>query len=213
MSTPAGQSLAQALQDRHRSSDSCTSASGPVGDQRAVGEFLQHPRPPAGDVLLVPGGQVGRAHETAGRGGVGAALADADAAVHGLGEIPVVVGEARTRRPPARRGRTAGAGRHRAGSGRTSTPGLSRSAGSKIALTAANNSIAAREYMIGSSSLRARPSPCSPEQEPPCATTSAAASSMKSRKTGAAGPLQREVDAGCARSRHRNARTGSRSTP
>ena len=67
MSTPAGQSDAQPLQDRHRSSDSCTSSAREAPDQRAVGQLLQHPRPAAGGVLLVAGGEVGRAHHAAGR--------------------------------------------------------------------------------------------------------------------------------------------------
>ena len=46
---------------------------------------------------------------------------------------------------------------------------------SKIALTAAIAPMASAEYMAGSSSLRARPSPCSPDIEPPYLPTSSAA--------------------------------------
>ena len=88
--------------------------------------------------------------------------------------------------PPA--GIGAAIGRRRSasrGCGDTRTPGLSRSFGSNSAFTAPNNSMAAGEYMIGSSSLRARPSPCSPEHEPPCFTTRCAASNMNCRNTSA----------------------------
>ena len=69
------------------------------------------------------------------RRGVGPALADADAAVHGRGEVAAVVARRRSRR--RRRcgsARRAGAGRRRAAAGRTTTPGFSRSVGSKQAL-------------------------------------------------------------------------------
>src|SRR5690606_9468460 len=65
----------------------------PAAHERAVGELLQHAGAAAGGVLLVPGREVGRAHEAAGGGGVGAALADADAPVHRGGEVAAVVRE------------------------------------------------------------------------------------------------------------------------
>ena len=92
MSTPAGQSDEQPLQDRHRSSEAASSAEPKPLDQRAVRELLQHPGAAAGGVLLVPGGQEGRAHHPPAAGGVGAALADADAAVHRHRQVAVVVG-------------------------------------------------------------------------------------------------------------------------
>ncbi len=56
--------------------------------------------------------------------------------------------------------------------------------------------IASAEYMIGRSSPRARPSPCSPESEPPCDATSRAASVMKRAEDADAGArLERHVDA------------------
>src|SRR5699024_6006001 len=64
-----------------------------VGDERAVGQLLQDVRAAAGDVLLLPRGPVGGAHEPTGGGGVGAALAHAGAAVDGGGEVPAVLVE------------------------------------------------------------------------------------------------------------------------
>ena len=61
-----------------------------------------------------------------------------------------------------------GAGRRPAAPGRRALPGLSRSSGSQIALTAANSRSDSASYISGSSSERARPSPCSPDSEPPC---------------------------------------------
>jgi len=58
---------------------------------------------------------------------------------------------------------------------------LSTLPGSKIALTAAMTSMASAEYMAGSSSLRARPSPCSPDIEPPYVPTSCAAATTNRR--------------------------------
>ncbi len=87
---------------------------------------------------------------------------------------------------PACRGSGAAAGRRRSassGRGRTSTPGLSRSAGSSRCLNAPNAASASGEYITGSSSLRARPSPCSPDSDPPCAATRCAASVRNWRMT------------------------------
>ena len=55
-------------------------------------------------------------------------------------------------------------------------PGFNRFAGSKIALNSPNAAIAAGEYISGRNSLRALPSPCSPDSDPPYRTTSVAAS-------------------------------------
>ena len=77
-------------------------------------------------------------------------------------------------------------GRRRSAStalGRTITPGLRTSCGSNSALTCSNSEMASGEYMTGSSSERARPSPCSPDSEPPYLATSSAASVMKVRST------------------------------
>ncbi len=104
-------------------------------DERAVGHLLQHPGPAPRRVLLVPGGQVRRAHEAARGRGVRPALAHPDAAVHGRGQVTVVVAEREPAAPRQRGARAAGAGRRRAAAGRTSTPGLSTSAGSNRSLT------------------------------------------------------------------------------
>ena len=53
---------------------------------------------------------------------------------------------------------------------------------------------AAGEYITGSSSLRARPSPCSPDSDPPCEVTRCAASARNRRITRATRLVQREVD-------------------
>ena len=53
------------------------------------------------------------------------------------------------------------------GRGSTSTPGFSRLSGSKAALTEANRSRADAEYIVPSRADRARPSPCSPDIDPP----------------------------------------------
>ena len=68
MSTPAGQSVEQALHDRHRSRASRTSSDCHPSStvRRAADHLLQHPGPAAGGVLLVPGGPVARTHHAAG---------------------------------------------------------------------------------------------------------------------------------------------------
>ena len=95
---PVGQSRAQPLQDRHRSSDSATAGSSKPelpGD-----DVLEHVGAAAGGVLLVAGRQVRRAHHATGSSVVRQALADAGAPVHGLRQRPGVVGESQ-RRPGA----------------------------------------------------------------------------------------------------------------
>ena len=67
------------------------------------------------------------------------------------------------------------------GRGRTTMPGFSTSSGSSTPFTRAMTSRAAGEYMCGSSSPRARPSPCSPDSEPPYPATRRAASVMNAR--------------------------------
>ena len=67
------------------------------------------------------------------------------------------------------------------GAGSTSTPGFSRLSGSKIRLACCISAIACGEYIRGSSSERARPSPCSPDIEPPYDATRSAAFSTNSR--------------------------------
>ena len=92
---PVGQSRAQPLQDRQRSSASPTAGSSKP--ERPVGDVLEHVRAAAGGVLLLAGGEVRRAHHAARGGVVGDALADAGAAVHGVLEGAGVVGEPQRR--------------------------------------------------------------------------------------------------------------------
>ena len=124
MSTPVGQSRAQPLQDRQRSSASSTAGS--VTAQVPGDDVLQHPRAAAGGVLLLAGGHVGRAHHsparrccrrrTCRRRCSGAPRRTRSR------ERPGVGADARPQRRPS------------SGSGSTSTPGLSRLPGSSIAL-------------------------------------------------------------------------------
>lgn len=65
----------------------------------------------------------------------------------------------------------------------TTIPGLSTLAGSNACLTAAYRSSASGEYVEGNSSLRARPSPCSPDNDAPYSATEAPAAGRNSRKT------------------------------
>ena len=83
------------------------------------------------------------------------------------------------------------------GRGRTSTPGLSRSRGSRTALTAAMAAMASGEYISGSTSDRARPSPCSPDIDP-LAPGDQPGRLLDERPVDAAwppGPVEGEVDA------------------
>lgn len=66
--------------------------------------------------------------------------------------------------------------------GRTTRPGFIRSSGSQIPLKSSKAVMICGGYIRGSSSARAWPSPCSPDSDPPCATTRSAAAIMKSRK-------------------------------
>ena len=67
------------------------------------------------------------------------------------------------------------------GAGFTKIPGLNRLSGSRMALTLENNVRASGEYIKSNKAERARPSPCSPETEPPCRATNRAASVTKER--------------------------------
>ena len=80
------------------------------------------------------------------------------------------------------RATSVGRGRRRScarGSGSTMIPGLRALPGSQAVFQARNAASIAGENWRSSSAPRARPSPCSPEREPPCATTSSAAAVMK----------------------------------
>ena len=122
MSTPVGQSRAQPLQDRQRSSASRDGGVGQPVDERAVERLLEHPGAAAGGVLLVAGREVRRAHHAARSGVVGQALADPGAAVHGVAERAAVVDQ--PQRGADRGDRHApGAGRRPAAPGRRARPG------------------------------------------------------------------------------------------
>ncbi len=64
-----------------------------VGDEAAVEHLLEDPRAAPGGVLLVAGGGVGGAHESALSAAVGPAFADPDAPVDGIGDVSSVVRE------------------------------------------------------------------------------------------------------------------------
>ncbi len=65
--------------------------------------------------------------------------------------------------------------------GLTSIPGFMPPAGSHTSLYAPKSRITSSPYIFGRSSARACPSPCSPDREPPWATTRSASSSEKAR--------------------------------
>ena len=67
------------------------------------------------------------------------------------------------------------------GAGSTRIPGLNTLSGSRIALTLPKRLRASGEYIVFNRAERARPSPCSPETDPPCRATSFAASVTKER--------------------------------
>ena len=87
--------------------------------------------------------------------------------------------------PPLRAARARARAREAASAssmGAASTPGLRRLPGSKTCLTRANRSSISGEYMKRRSSPRARPSPCSPETEPPWAAQMRAADCRNARE-------------------------------
>ena len=96
-----------------------------------------------------------------------------------------------------RRGRRGGeASRRRpssSGSAATRTPGLRIRPGSRAAFRRANAAMASGGYMRGRSSLRSRPSPCSPESDPPSRATRSATSS-EMRRIAARAPGRRQVE-------------------
>ena len=172
MSTPVGQSLEQALQDRHRSSDSPTpgsvigrvprttscrtrarprveSFSSPVarklGHITPPDEVRQRPTPMQACTGWAPSGEV-----SSPRSRVGTPSSARSASRRRVARIP---------------------------------PGARIPAGSHTCANRANARIISAEYMIGRSSERARPSPCSPDSDPPWRTASRAASVQKARNT------------------------------
>ena len=177
---PVGQSLAHPLQARQRSSASCTSGDPQSGlevplisswSTRAlprvesfsslVARYDGHIRPPP-----VPGSA--RHLPTPVQRCTARAKSPASSSYRSPSAL-VTGTTLRARRASSRR------------AGATMMPGFSRLAGSKTAFTWDISSRAAGEYIRASSSLLARPSPCSPESEPPCATTRSAASERNLR--------------------------------
>src|SRR5450755_3309167 len=169
MSTPAGHSEEQALQDRHRSRASRTSGARqpPVTRVPLTISCSTRARPRVESFSSLVAWYDGHITRV-----VPAVLAthlptpeQRCTAAEKLASWPVP-------RDPAVAGpavRYSWAARTSAsrGRGRTPTPGLSTPAGLKTSLTRPNRAIAAGEYITGSSSLRARPSPCSPDSDPP----------------------------------------------
>ena len=194
MSTLTGQSDRHPLHDRHRSSASRTSVERHPSVTRSPCS-ISHSRcaRPARRVHLVVRRLVARAHHPA--AGL-PALADPDAASLGLGEVAVVVGIAEQRQQLSVLGRPEVPDRlvergrlddHAAGS--------SARAGSQMCFISASSARPSDPYMRPSSSERARPSPCSPETEPPRATTRSVASSTNDRYAATPfGAEQIEVD-------------------
>ncbi len=185
MSVPVGQSLAQPLQDRQRSRASWTSGARnpPVTRRPSIISCSTRARPRVESF----------SSRVAWKDGHMTPLDPALSAmhlptpVHRWTALPKSPSSCSSRSPsrPSSRSRDDSGPRRSASSGlgRTRTPGLSRSSGSNTPLTWANRSMASAEYISGSSSDRARPSPCSPENDPPCEATSVAASNMNDRNS------------------------------
>ena len=214
MSTPAGQSRCSPCRTGTGPAPRPPPASASRRRSSPVAISSSTPGPAAGGVLLLPGGQVARAHHAAVRV-VGDALADAHAAVGG----PCERAARRAAKPaaPSRESAAPANTRRSASSraGRTSTPGLSRSSGSKMRLDLREQRRwPPAEYIRGSSSARARPSPCSPDSDPPCAPTRSAASLMNdaevARPPGSSSGRSRSGRAG---SRRRSGRRAPRRAP
>ncbi len=181
MSTPVGQSVLHARQERHRSRASWTSGErqpSSASDPAAISwSSLARPRVEwrSSPVARYDGHM------------------SAWPCVETQRPTPMQRSTAARKSPPsasnARPGvngaSVVGRGRRRStanGSGSTMIPGLSRPALSQIAFHSPNAASIAGLNWRASSSLRARPSPCSPLSVPPCATTRSAARSMNARK-------------------------------
>ena len=181
MSTETGQSREHALQDRHRSSASCTSGARqpPVTSEPFASSCSTRARPRVESFSSRVARNDGHMNPPA------APLSARHLAIptHRCTAADRSPPSAASANPPAARSGRASASRRSpsTGAGPTMTPGFSSPSGSNRALNAANASIACREYMIGSSSLRARPSPCSPDSEPPYPATRWAASVRNGR--------------------------------
>ncbi len=183
MSTPAGQSLAHALQDRHNSRDSATSGADqpPVTSEPFAMSCNTRARPRVVSFSSLVARNDGHMNPPA-------ALVSARHLPTPTQRCTALVKSPPSwpNANPSRAGSGRARGRRRSastGRGRTSTPGLSTSSGSNSALNAWNTARARSEYISDSSSPRARPSPCSPDSDPPCAATNLAASCRNARST------------------------------
>ena len=185
MLTWAGHSDTQALHPRHRLQRLVQAVVGEPRRQAPLESGAQDRRPPARRVALVAEGLEAGAHRPrvrAARAVVVACLAGASQAALG-GEA-----ERRPPRAPRRRGRHAQALVERLGIGQHAR--VEQTVGVDQRLEAANAAIVSGGYMRGSSSLRSRPSPCSPDNDPPFwATRSATSSAM--RRSMATAPVRR----------------------
>ena len=168
MSTPVGQSREQPLQDRHRSSASCTSGArqpftGPPG---ASISCSTRARPRVVSFSSRVAGQDG--HMTPPAAQVGPALADAGAAVHGRGEVAAVVRVGQREPLAAAAARPATRTSASSGAGPDQDAGVEHVVRVEQRLDPLEQRRSRRgSTCSGSSSLRARPSPCSPDSEPP----------------------------------------------
>ena len=182
MSTPVGHSWRQALQPTQSAMAAAMS-----GEVKASGPSWPDERQPEavgaapGQVLLVAGGAVARAHRAAGELAAGAvAVAHLDGAGEAAPVRPVERRRRAARRPRSRRRSGAARGRP-SRTARTILPGFRRPAGSKASLTASKARTRRGPNMRSWNSEREMPSPCSPECEPSKRRTSSKASSAIAR--------------------------------
>jgi len=155
-------------------------ADGAVAAEQLPEEVRAAPR----RVLLFAGDHVARAHDVVIAGALAvlaAAFADAHAAERRAREAPAVVGISKMglgpRRPVVRPEAHVIDDRIRV----DDLAGFIRPCGSKIAFNSRIASISSGPNIFTSSSARDCPSPCSPDSEPPYATTRSAASDMNPR--------------------------------
>ena len=140
-----------------------------VGAELARDREAQRVGAAAGDVALVAGDAVARAHDAAGERAAGAVVvAHLDRALEtaagaGIGRPVEPRIDRRRRDNPARNG--TGVRSSKSGAC-TILPGLKRSCGSKLALTSSNARTSSGPNILSWNSERTMPSPCSPECEP-----------------------------------------------
>ncbi len=179
MSTPTGQSLRQPLQARHRSRASATSGerqpSVTISPASISCSSLARPRVECcsspvtryeGHITPGPGASVERHFATPTQRATPSDRPPSD-------------------RPPPERPPPGSTAKRRFSSsraGRTSIRGFIPPAGSHTSLYAPKSRTTSSPYILGRSSARAWPSPCSPEREPPWETTRSARSEENSRK-------------------------------